>query len=509
MEFDDIIVGGGSSGAVLAARLSEDGKRTVLLIEAGPDYADIAGTPARVLDGLRPERDHDWGFSAEMVPGRSMKYPRGKVIGGCSSVNACLALRGVPEDYDEWAALGNTEWSWDSVLPTFMRIEDDPGAAPEYHGVGGPTPIRRYTNPELWPAQSAFVAVCGKLGFPTVYDHNSPDATGVGSGTWNVRPDNIRASTAIAYLLPARSRPNLTIRSDCLVDRVVFDGLRAVGVAVRNRDGTQTFHGRRITLSGGSIGSPAIMLRSGIGPANELRALGIEPVASLNGVGKNLIEHTRIAVSWNSPPGIVEERTPYVQVLLRHTAPGSVLRNDMQIILFQPLTQPALSLTTLLVKPLSRGRLRLQSADPNIQPDIQLNLAQETEDRRRIREGLKLLANFVCQSELAALGSDTLILDDLQSLSATEFADSIRHDDWSDAYIHRSLRHYVHPVGTARMGSASDPDAVVDQSGRVHGVAGLRVVDASIMPTIPRANTHLSCVMIAERIGERMRKERD
>ncbi|HEX3307595.1 MAG TPA: GMC family oxidoreductase N-terminal domain-containing protein, partial [Streptosporangiaceae bacterium] len=219
MEYDDIIVGGGSAGAVLAARLSEEPARRVLLLEAGPDYATVESTPADLQDGWRMSlRAHDWALTAQAVPGRAIPYPRGRVIGGSSAVNATIALRGVPADYDEWAALGNDEWSWVKVLPHFRRLEDDPEGAGELHGHGGPVAICRWRPDELIPVQRAFFEVCRRLGFPQVTDHNHPTATGVGPLPQNPR-GSLRLSTAITYLLAARHRPNLTVQPQCLVDR--------------------------------------------------------------------------------------------------------------------------------------------------------------------------------------------------------------------------------------------------------------------------------------------------
>jgi choline dehydrogenase-like flavoprotein len=507
MEFDDIIVGSGSSGSVLAARLSEDKQRQVLLLEAGSDYAEIEKTPASLLDGRRPANDHDWGFTAEMVPGRSQEYPRGKVTGGCSAVNACLALRGTPVDYDEWAVLGNPAWSWRQVLPVFSRLEDDRAMQGDYHGAGGPTPIRRYARSELDPAQRAFVDACVELGFPKVQDHNHPEATGVGSGPWNLRGDSIRVSTAIAYLLSARLRSNLTIRPDCLVDRVLLEGNRAVGVELESGGTRERVFGRRITLCGGAIGSPAILLRSGIGPAEDLRAVGVEPRVSLAGVGANLIEHAGVGLGWKALPGVIDESTPLTQTLLRYTAPQSDQVNDMQVMLLHLMPQGELQLRALLVKPRSSGVLQLRSRDPHIQPNIRLNLASNPEDVRRLGEGLRLLSRLIRTSPLVDQGAYTIILDDGETLSTEDIVVRIEQETWLEAYIRRTVSHYVHPVGTARMGPDGDPGAVVDQRCRVRGVTHLRVVDASVMPTIPRANTNLTCIMIGERVAEWMREE--
>ena len=235
-------------------------------------------------------REHDWGFTAEAVPGRAIPYPRGRVIGGSSAVNAAIALRGVPADYDEWASLGNDDWSWEKVLPYFRRLEDDPEGQPRLHGRGGPIAIRRWRHDELIPSQRAFLDVCRRLGFPEVADHNHPDATGVGSFPQN-RRDRLRISTAIGYLLPARSGP--TSRSDRTASSTGSCSTTAGRSESTSNAGGEPgrVYGRRITLAAGAIGSPAILLRSGIGPKEALAGLGIEPAVDLPGVGANLSDH--------------------------------------------------------------------------------------------------------------------------------------------------------------------------------------------------------------------------
>jgi choline dehydrogenase len=229
MEYDEVIVGGGSAGAVLAARLSEDPSRRVLLVEAGPDYPTLESTPEDLRDGWRMSLGaHDWGWSAVAMQGRAIPYPRGRVTGGSSAVNAAIALRGVPADYEEWAALGNGAWSWARVLPYFRRLEDDPEGTAELHGRDGPIAIRRWRRDELIATQRAFFEACRRLGFPEVADHNHPEASGVGPFPQN-RRGRLRLSTAIGYLLPARARLNLTIRPRCLVERVIFEDQQAVG----------------------------------------------------------------------------------------------------------------------------------------------------------------------------------------------------------------------------------------------------------------------------------------
>ena len=334
MEYDDIIVGGGSAGAVLAARLSEEPARRVLLLDAGPDYATLELTPDDLQDCWRMSlREHDWGLTAEAVPGRAIPYPRGRVIGGSSAVNATIALRGVPGDYDEWASLGNDAWGWAKVLPHFRRLEDDPEDADDLHGRGGPIAIRRWRRDELIPTQRAFLEVCRRLGFPEVADHNHPEASGVGPFPQN-RRDRLRLSTAIAYLLPARQRPNLSIRPQCHVSRVLLEGQRAIGIEVQSGAQRERVLGRRITLAAGAIGSPAILMRSGIGPKATMLDHGIEPVVDLPGVGAGLMDHPVTRLLLVPRPGSCDPQTPLAQMVLRYTAPGSDEFNDMQLVMF-------------------------------------------------------------------------------------------------------------------------------------------------------------------------------
>jgi choline dehydrogenase len=383
MKYDDIIVGGGSAGAVLAARLSEEPSRRILLLEAGPDYATLESTPDDLQDSWRMSlRAHDWGLSAEAVPGRTILYPRGRVIGGSSAVNAAIALRGVPADYDEWAALGNDAWSWADVLPYFRRLEDDRGGSDEVHGRGGPVAIDRWRREELIPTQLAFLDVCRRLGFDEVADHNHPQATGVGPFPQN-RRGRLRLSTAITYLLPARDRQNLTVRPHCLVDRVLVEDDRLLGLEFAAGGKCESAYARRITIAAGAIGTPAILLRSGIGPKEAVRGHGIESVVDLPGVGANLIDHPVTRLLLVPKPGSCDLETPLAQVVLRYTAPGSREFNDMQQVIFSHVDVAriggeqavkavgaplAIGLPVALERPHSRGRLSLASRDPHVHP---------------------------------------------------------------------------------------------------------------------------------------------
>jgi choline dehydrogenase len=512
MDFDDIVVGGGSAGAVLAARLSEEPARRVVLLEAGPDYASLESTPDDLQDGSRMSlRAHDWGLTAEAVPGRVIPYPRGRVIGGSSAVNATIALRGVPADYDEWAALGNDEWSWAKVLPSFRRLEDDPEGDSELHGRGGPIGICRWRPDELIPVQRAFFEVCRRLGFPEVTDHNHPEATGVGPFP-QTRQGRLRLSTAIGYLLPARHRPNLTIRPRCLVNRVLFADDRAVGVEISGDGGTEQVRGRRVTLAAGAIGSPAILLRSGIGPKAALAGLGIEPVADLPGVGAGLADHPVTRLLLVPKPGSCDLGTPLAQVVLRYTAPGPGEFNDMQQVVFSHVdvagiggqqavaavgTPLAIGLPVALERPHARGRLELVSTDPRVPPLIQLNFATDPQDLRRLVAGVRLAWQIAHQPEIARHTHHVALLTE-QTMSS---------DDALAAYVRATVSTQFHPCGTARMGPPDDPMAVVDQHCRLRTIQNLCVADASVMPAIPRANINLTCIMIGEHVSDWLRDD--
>jgi predicted dehydrogenase (TIGR03970 family) len=486
--WDVVVVGAGTSGCALAARLADTGQR-VLLLEAGDVPLDVDGWPAELRDpaslaAAAPGHPANWDLAAEVLPGRTVRVPRGRIAGGSSALNAAVFVRATRADLDGWAAAGNPLWAHDQVLPAFRRLESDAdvGGRPG-HGSDGPVPVRRLPSPS--PLADAFAAASAELGFPAEPDKNGGDPPGYGPIPFNVR-DGVRINAAMAYLLPRRGLPALTVRGGVTVRRVLVERGRAVGVLT----GEGPVRAGQVVLSAGAVGSAHLLLLSGLGPAAELAAAGIEVVADLPGVGTASSDHPLVYLPYRPAPGLPTSALPLHGVL--HAPVAGDGREVELLPWLRPFAgdaEPMISVA--LQHPVARGRLDLDPARPGGPPRLRYRYLDEEADRRGLRAGVRLAAELLRTGAFAGVATPSETLDPVLD-------DDAALDGWIAARVGTA----VHLSGTAPMGPEGDRAAVVDEQLRVRGVQGLRVVDTSVLPWVPSRGTSATAVMLGERAAE-------
>jgi len=521
MTYDYVIVGAGSAGCVLANRLSANRAHRVLVLEAGGrDWHPFIHMPAGLAKLVNNKRIN-WDYTTEPEPNlahRRLWWPRGKVLGGSSSINAMCYTRGAPGDYDEWAAsTRDPRWSWANVLPVFKRAEANTRGASEWHGADGPLSVSdlRYRN----VLSDAFVEAAAAAGYARNDDFNGAEQAGF--GFYQVTQKNgARCSAAVAYLAPARERENLTIATGALTTRIRFDGTRAVGVDYRHRGRDERADAGCVILAGGAINSPQLLMLSGVGPADHLRANEIPVQLDLPGVGANLQDHLDICTLVRSTKPVTYDKTNDIAValefLLKRSGIGTSniaeaggfvrsrhatdARCDLQFHFVPALLDQhgrhrlegyGYTLHACALRPHSRGTIRLKSADPSAHPAIQPNYLGDADgyDLAMLIEGARLSREIFAQSAFAPYRGEEIIP-----------GEAARTDADLETFVRRKAETIYHPVGTCRMGN--DENAVVDSELRVRGIEGLRVVDASVMPTLIGGNTNAPTMMIAERAAE-------
>jgi choline dehydrogenase len=519
MKYDVVIVGGGAAGSVMAGRLAANTHTSVLLLEAGPDYPDPAHLPDEIKFGHTrfaeaPDSQHSWALRGTITEEQgTIHVAQGKVIGGGSSINGQAMQRGFPEDFDSWAALGNDEWSYDKILPYFRKSERDLDIQGDCHGSDGPMPVRRRQSGP-WPTiQQSFHAACVQAGYSTTDDTNGLHPAGLGvSPTNNI--DGVRMSTAMTHLNPVRHHLNLTVRGGVFVRKILIRDGEVVGVEAESGGEVFQVEAGRVVLSAGGIRSPHLLMLSGVGPEDQLRQFGIPVVCHLPGVGRNLWNHLSAQVTFKVKDGIsLDAHRDAVHFCLHYTAEGSRAVNDM-VLRTSPVVDEreervagvrtkylsgdvapdrVARISCTLGLPDGAGHVRLGSADPSVQPTFNYCYLQHPNDVRRVRDGLRLATKL--------LQSDAY--EDVVDRRIHPTDDVLASDNALDLWIRQTVGTARHVSGTCKMGPDTDPMAVVDQYCRVKGVQGLWVVDASVMPRIPRSGgAHATVIMIGERAVE-------
>jgi len=556
---DYLILGGGSAGCVLAARLSEDPVKKVCLIEAGRDIS--ASTMPAEIRSRYPGRAYldtgnIWQRLTALMGKRSSerRYEQARILGGGSAINALMTNRGAPDDYDEWQRLGAEGWNWDNCLPYFRKLETDTDFDGPLHGNQGPLRIRRTAPAFISPFVKAVMKALGERGLATKADQNGPWEPGVFVGAIGVSPEGERIPTSVCYLTDeVRRRSNLRVLTDCLVERVLLKSRHAVGARIIQADGSaQDVLAREVIVCAGAIHSPALLMRSGIGPADELLQLGIFVVADRPGVGGNLMEHPSIAVSAllnkAGRTAFVDEHHEQAIVRFSSNLPDTVPCDMHGAILsrsgWHSLGYRLGTMFFWVNKSYSRGRLRLVSNDAAVEPEVNFNMLSDPRDLERLKQALQFGANTLAASQLDAERS--VVFPSSYSPRVAKVAQPGLFNGWlrgvlsalldiagpfrgwlihglvtqgvtlkmllaDDAALTEFVRRNVggtwHPSGTCRMGAIDDPLAVTLSDGRVIGVTGLRVCDASLMPSIPCANTNVPTIMIAERIADLIKEQ--
>ncbi|MCV7170719.1 GMC family oxidoreductase N-terminal domain-containing protein [Mycobacterium manitobense] len=499
--FDYVVIGGGSAGCVIAARLSEDPAARVLLLESGSGDSrpEIAAPPAwPALWGT----DVDYAYRTVAQPGtagREHDWPRGHTLGGSGSINAMVYLRGHPNDFDSWAKSGCTGWDHDSVLPYFRRMETVGGRDPHHRGTDGPLSPAPAAAPDANPLSQVFLDGAAAAGFPLTDDMNGADAEGAGWHDLSIT-GGTRQSTASAYLHPVRGRPNLTVATSSRALTLRFDGHRCTGVDFVRRGRHMTAHAdAEVVVSAGAVDSPRLLLLSGVGAAAELESAGVRAVHDLPGVGRNLHDHPLCPVVHEAARPIPVGRTNHAETSMLWRSDASLGGPDMQLMFihvpFHPphLAAPANSYTfAIATVPDARGSIRIASADPAAPPLIDPNYLGEESDVRRLMHGMEVARDIATGQAFAPWRAREVLPG-----PAVRDAAALR------AYVRHATSTYYHPVGSCAMGTG--PEAVVDTDLRVHGLTGLRVADASVMPKIPSVNTNVATIMIGEKAADLIR----